>query len=99
MRAIEILVNDSHGQYMPKVFVETFDLSLWSNINPLDIETIKSGPENEWYWVAWDSILQDAYYNLGGFIFHLCQNGDLFACCDAMMTDEEYAQFYGESRE
>ena len=29
----------------------------------------------------------------------LYQDGDLFAVCNELLTDEEYAEFYGEERE
>ena len=99
MNSVEILVGDSHGVYVPQVFAEKFDLSLWNGIDPEDAKTIAEGPEAEWYWEAWDNILSSASYKHDGNEWFLYQNGDLFAYSPNLMTDEEYENFFGEPRD
>lgn len=99
MTGIEILVGDSHGVYVPQFFSEKFDLSVWKGIDPEDAKTIAEGPDAEWYWQAWDNILGSATYERDGNVWHLYQDGDLFAYCPELMTDEEYENFFGEPRD
>lgn len=98
MQAMELLISDNRGIYIPQDFATLFDLSLWSNIEESDIETISQGPDAEWYWDAWDSIVSMAQYKHGGHTWHLWQDGDLWAFCPELMTDEEYENFFGRQR-
>lgn len=97
MSGIEILVSDHQGIYIPQVFAERFN---WSGISIDDLKTIEEGPDAEYYWEAWDNILNDAFHNdKDGFTWRLYQDGDLFAWCDQLMTNEEYKDFFGEERD
>ena len=96
--AINLLVSDSHGVYVPQVFASNFDLSLWNGIRPEDIETIEAGPDHEWYWDAWNDILSSAEYVTEGNTYRLHQDGDLWAVCYEQMSDDEYRDFFGEER-
>jgi hypothetical protein len=98
MSGIQLLVTDNDGIYVPQRFIEKFDMSLWNNIDKEDIDTIKAGPDQEEYWYAWENILDMASYTTQGNTWRLHQDGDLFAVCDKLMTDEEYEDFYGEPR-
>ena len=101
MSGIEILLNDSRGVYIPQTFAETFDMEGWG-VSDKDRDILLAGPdykENEFYWETWDSVLSNASYtDKNGNIWHLSQEGDLFAYCDHLMTDEEYENFFGEPR-
>ena len=97
MTGIELLISDNWGIYIPKHFAENF--LDWSYIKQEDRDILESGPENELYWDAWDSILSNAEYtDSNGYKWHLIQDGDLWAYCNELMTDEEYYGFYGEKR-
>lgn len=99
MSGIKILVSDHHGVYVPQVFVESHDTVAWG-LNEHDVSDVAGGPDNhEWYWEAWDYILAKANYNEDGHTWHLYQDGDLFAYCPELMTDEEYKDFFGEERD
>lgn len=99
LSAINIIVSGQHGVYVPQVFAG-FNLHEWSGIRSQDIADIEAGPESEWYWEAWDSILARAEYVLDGHTFRLHQiDGDLFAVCDELMDDYQFESFYGVSRE
>ena len=99
MQAINLLVSDANGIYVPQVFATNYDLSLWSNIDPEDLTTIEEGPDHEYYWEAWNNILNSATYLLGGDQYHLHNDGDLWAICYDKVSDEEYEEFFGEARE
>ena len=97
MSGIEILISDSWGVYIPKHFAENF--ILWDGVSDSDREILESGPENELYWEAWDSITSDATFtDENGNVWRLSQDGDLWAYCEELMTDEEYYNFFGEHR-
>ena len=98
MQAVELLVADNSGVYIPQEFANRFDLSLWNNIDEDDVATIRKGPDAEWYWEAWENILSSAQYKHNGKTWHLYQNGDVWAYCPDLMTDEEYEEFFGEPR-
>lgn len=97
--AINLLVSDSAGVYVPQVFCEKFDLARWSGIRDEDIATIEAGPEHEWYWEAWNDILNSATYTEDGHTYMLWQDGDLWAISVEQMTDDEYQEFFGEKRD
>ena len=100
MDAINILVNEHQGLYVPEVFCRNYDLSLWSYIDQDDVDIILKGPlNNDEYWDAWDYILTHAVYFHQGNMFYLHQDGDLFAVCDELMTEDEYTNFFGFNKE
>lgn len=90
---VEILLSDARGIYIPRDFVQRFDLTRWSGITESDVEILQN-PDNEFYWEAWESVLNNARFTADdGRVFSLCQDGDLFAICYEMMTDEEKHNF------
>ena len=95
--AVEHLLSDARGQYIPRDFVECFNLADWG-IDPESgaAQTCAAGCEAEcvdWYWEAWDEILRKAEYKEGEYVWRLYQDGDLWALCDELMTDEEKQNF------
>jgi len=101
MSGISILLNDSRGVYIPQNFVECFDVTVWGFAeDDEDIATLLNGPEDEWYWDAWNNVLARAEStDSNGDVWMLSQDGDLFAYCEALMTEDEYADFFGYERE
>jgi hypothetical protein len=94
MSGIQILLSDRHGVYIPREFVNRFDG--WKNISDDDIEILNDGIDGNSYWDAWDNVIQKAeYVDAKGHIWHLYQDGDLFAICEELMTDEEKESFFG----
>jgi hypothetical protein len=60
---------------------------------------LAAGPEHYAYWDAWTAILDEAsYIDKNGNVWALWQDGDCWAVCDALMTDDEYAEFFGQPR-
>lgn len=92
MSGIQLLLSDSRGIYIPRDFIECFDIDKW-NIDSKYIERLSS-PDNEWYWDNWDVVLNNAYsIDKNGNKWHLWQDGDLWAICPDLMTDEEKQNF------
>ena len=92
MSGIQLLLSDARGIYIPMNFVEFFDLSQW-NIDSKYIERLSS-PDNEWYWDNWDVVLNNAKHtDSEGNVWTLWQDGDLWAVCPVLMTDEEKQNF------
>jgi hypothetical protein len=90
--AISLLLSDARGIYIPRDFAAGFDTEAWC-VNPADAEAL-SDPDNEWYWEAWQSVLDKARYtDEAGNVYTLHQDGDLWALCAERMTDEEKANF------
>ena len=92
---IVLMMSDSYGVYIPHHFL---DCRIgWHGIAPEDAEIIAQGPDHEWYWEAWDSVLNNAFWiDAEGHRFTLHQDGDLWAICPDLMTNEEYQNFFGE---
>ena len=92
--AVEHLLSDARGQYIPRDFVACFDLVDWG-IDPESwaANTCSAGPDEEGYWDAWDEILRKAEYKEDGYTWRLYQDGDLWALCDELMSDEEKKNF------
>ena len=92
MNAIQLLLSDARGVYIPRDFVDNFDLDKWHVDNKYTY--LLSSPDNEFYWDYWDVLLCVAYfvdeYNNK---WRLWQDGDLWAVCYELLTDEERVNF------
>ena len=98
-KGLKLLLNSARGVYIPRDFVEEFDLTKFKNIEPEDV-TVLHDPDHPDYWSAWDNVLQYATHtDEQGFEWHLWQDGDLWMVCPVRMTDSEYRDFFGEDRE
>lgn len=86
---IELLIDDCHGVFIPKSFVDDFTVERWG----LDRDSWKvqtcADPEADGYWDAWWMILNTAEIELNGNVWRLYQDGALYAVCPELMSDEE----------
>lgn len=102
MKGVNHLVNSAHGIYVPQVFVKYAEAYGWI-IPPHhsdDVASIEEGPESEYYWESWESLLSmPSRVDEEGNRWTLHQDGDLFEVCDDLLSDEEYEIFWGEPRE
>ena len=88
---VRILLSDAQGIYIPQLYCSDIseddceDLSVdWE-----DVKLCQSGPDEEHYWEAWQSILDSAEWEEGRIMWRLVQNGDLFAVrADAELPEE-----------
>lgn len=100
MSGIELVLFDNRGIYIPRDFAEVVRAgTCWSGFNDEDIDILLQGPDHELYWDAWDSVLGSTKFtDSRGRTWYLSQDGDLWIYCEALMTDEEYYNFFGEHR-
>jgi len=92
------LLDSARGIYLPQNFVECFDGSDWG-LDPEDVAILKKGPDSEYYWEAWDSVLSSAKFidAIGRVYFlYLGESGDLFAATIEELGDLE-DEFFDES--
>lgn len=80
-----------HGIYIPQFFAESVKVDQWKYLDPVDMEILKTGPDHESYWDAWDSVLNNAE-TLDGRV--LWQDGDLWVIdADSARSEiDEYCQ-------
>ena len=53
------------------------------NIDTSDLAACQDGPDNDWYWEAWDNILNNAEHtDSQGITWRLHQDGDLWEVPD-----------------
>lgn len=100
-----LLLSDARGIYIPRDFAQDFRFAGMDGLteespnvvkgcSPEDVETCRKGPDEEWYWEAWDSILNNAEWtDEEGNRYTLHQDGDLWALCSELMTKEEKENF------
>ena len=84
-----LLLSDARGIYIPRDFM---DFENWQGITEWQREQLQA-PDNEFYWDAWESVLNNATYKDGKYTYHLMQDGNLWACCSELMTEEEKLNF------
>ena len=89
---IALLLNSARGVYIPQNFVECVDADEW-HLSEYDVKELIDY-NNEFYWDAWNSVLDNAYFvDDRGNKWTLFQDGDLWALCFELMTDEELDNF------
>jgi len=61
---MELIVNGSHGIYVPKIFAERYQ-NLIDNKEEVidDLQILLKGPDEEYYWDAWDTVLNRVRIN------------------------------------
>jgi hypothetical protein len=71
----DLIVNDSHGIYIPQVFASMVDHSKFPDITPEEWNILLEGPTNEDYWDTWLYNVLDSVSIDGGMIY---QDGDVW---------------------
>ena len=69
---VQLILSDARGIYLPQNFAEAFPQQ---NVKAEDWDILLSGPDHEWYWDAWNDILDTWKGPSGETIW---QDGDLF---------------------
>lgn len=90
--AVVLLVDSCHGVYVPQRFAMNYDMAQWDVKNDVK-EVLNAGPDHGEYWEAWEDVLNNASYTKDGNKWALYQDGDLFALCVELMSDEEKKNF------
>lgn len=100
MSGLELLCDSGHGVYIPQLMAGRLHNAGWTGITAYDILAIENGPygeDSDQYWQAWQDVLYDAEFaDEKGNIWRLYHDGDLWAYCEELMTDEEKINFFGE---
>jgi hypothetical protein len=101
MSGLTLLITDASGIYIPKEFCNRFAPESWGLSEDMaEWHICSMGPDTEWYWESWDEIVSRASHkDANGHIWSLHQDGDVWAVCVELMTDEEYEYYFGESRQ
>jgi hypothetical protein len=102
MSGLKLLISDNRGIYIPQEFAEFNHFNRLFNIDEddADLVILREGPDSDYYWDAWDSVISRATYtDSQGNNWYLHQDGDLWLFCGKLMTDEEYSNFFGEDRD
>jgi hypothetical protein len=97
MSGMELLLTDARGIYIPRDFIMHFENM--DNVSEEDAEILRAGPDHEHYWDAWHDVVQNASRVINGRTWRLYQDGDLWAYCEELMTNEEYENFFGFRRD
>jgi hypothetical protein len=93
MSGIEILIGDHQGVYIPQQFASW---SNWNNISEEEKEDLSRGPDYDYYWDVWQLVLDNATHtDKDGNVWRLYQDGDLWAYCEELMTEEEKENLFG----
>lgn len=96
--SVEIISDSACGVFIPQHAAESL-VTGWV-ISDTDRKTLAAGPDSEDYWDTWNTVEQTAEYtDTAGNVWRLYHDGDLFAYCDSLMSDNEYMDFFGEERE
>lgn len=102
MQAIILILSDSRGTYIPRDFVcddynevATEHCKAWGlNDSNKDHWIDAADPDSEYYWEAWEWILNNARFtNENGDVYTLHQDGDLWGLCIERMSEEEKYNF------
>ena len=91
MQNVECIIDGHHGVFVPTVFAQTVNRAILSGVSAetLDYLAKEESTEDDWFWDEWDSVLNNARITHNGKIYHLHQDGDLFAIDWDNLTSEE----------
>ena len=93
---ITVLLDGDRGIYLPQSFAENFDMGEW-HVKAEGAEILRAGPDHEFYWEAWDDVLNYARYTMakpprgmkkGKWHLSVGESGDLFAVHEDYVWDD-----------
>lgn len=91
-----LMCDSHHGVYIPQIMGTRLLEAGWSNIDADQVEVLNRGPDDEDYWEVWTRITDNAQFtDEQGREWGLHQDGDLWAYCAALMTDEDETNLFG----
>ena len=75
-----LFLNDAHGIYIPQLFAEQVIRETVSGVTDEDWQILEDGPDNEWYWEAWNNVETSARitHPTTKVVYSVYQNGDCF---------------------
>jgi hypothetical protein len=86
-----LVLLDTHGVYIPQMYCADLDkhLAECMGVDYQDVQTCQAGPDTEWYWEAWQNILDNAAVVNDGVTWRLHQDGDLWEVPDGYEWPED----------
>ena len=86
-----LVLLDTHGIYIPQMYCADLDqhLAECMGVDYQDVQTCQAGPDTEWYWEAWQNILDNAAVVNDGVTWRLHQDGDLWEVPDGYEWPED----------
>lgn len=87
----ELFCDGSSGIYIPQRFSTEVSRDKVTGVSEEDYRILERGPEDEWYYEAWDYVLCNAKLTANGTTWYLYQDGDLWIVPD----DYENDDFFG----
>lgn len=87
-----LLLNDAHGVYIPQLWAQAYgeESILSAEVRAEDVATVLEGPDHEWYWEAWNDILNNYKHVVKGTAYLLHQDGDLWEYPEGFQFEEMY---------
>lgn len=84
-----LFADSARGVYIPQHFAESINRDCLSDVTESDMATIAEGPDTEYYWDAWDSVLDSAVVtDVHGKRWTLYQDGDLWLLPEGWTPDD-----------
>ena len=102
-----LLFSDASGRYIPQRFANEIRRECIRGADPADLACLEAGPteDNEWYWEAWDCVLQSVELVVPRKddpsvvdIYYLYQDGDCWAV-PVGVTVDDMGRFANENNE
>ena len=73
-----LLFNSNRGVYIPQNFAEEMVRECVEGVSDEVYKTLESGPKHDFYWEAWESVLNSAILTDNGKTYTLHQDGDVW---------------------
>jgi len=84
----ELYASDRHGIYIPQYFAESIQREYLGGVSDEDMRILIDGPESDYYWEAWDTVLDNAVLtDSSGKRWNLWQDGDLWLVPEDWMPE------------
>jgi hypothetical protein len=95
------IIDGANGIYVPQAFCSRYEKT--DRVDQEDWEICGSGPDHEFYWEAWENILNswgDEETDGAGntFEIYLYQDGDLYQCRRPVAPDLAISTFAGSAQ-
>jgi len=96
-----LYLNDSRGIYLPQSFAEQTKRECVAGIDDETWTCLLDGPDEEWYWDAWDTVLNSAVVTdpVTHVSYHVHQDGDCWLIPFGMEWNENEAAYVWPEQE
>ena len=88
---IQLYLSDARGVYLPRDFADDTIRNCVEGVSNEDWQTLKDGPDGEWYWEAWISVCDNAVLTdpITNVEYRVEQDGDCWLIPVGMEWNEE----------